>query len=228
VTQFTRVREVLHSQCAALQLYCRMRTKVMRAIGVRVVAHASFASQKSVSKTNPFRKDDMNAIARGAILALMLGCGLAEAQQGGPIETRLEARKVVRAADGKEGFAEAAAARPGDVIEYTATYRNTSKQAVRDLEATLPIPPNTEYVPGSAKPAAVKASVDSRNWGTPPLVRKVVRDGRSIEEQVPVREYRYLRWFPGELGGEKAVSFTARVRVVDDLTPSEPGKGGTK
>lgn len=170
----------------------------------------------------------MNAIARCAALALMACAGFAVAQQSGPIETRLEARKVLRAADGKDAFADAAAARPGEVIEYVATYRNTSKQPVKNLEATLPIPPNTEFVPGSAQPASVKASVDAREWATPPLVRKVVRDGRSIEEQVPVREYRYLRWFPGELGGDKAVSFTARVRVVDDQTPSEPGKGGTK
>jgi uncharacterized repeat protein (TIGR01451 family) len=170
----------------------------------------------------------MKRITRSAALALMLACGLAAAQQPNPIETRLEARKVVRAADGKEAFADAAAARPGDVIEYAATYRNVSKQPVKSLEATLPIPANTEFVPGSAQPASVKASVDAREWGTPPLVRKVVRDGRSIEEQVPVREYRYLRWFPGELGGDKAVTFTARVRVVNDQTPSEPGKGGTK
>jgi uncharacterized repeat protein (TIGR01451 family) len=169
----------------------------------------------------------MNRIARRAALALMLACGVAAAQTN-PVETRLEARKVVRAVDGKETFAEAASARPGEVIEYVATYRNVSKQPVKSLEATLPIPPNTEFVPGSAQPASVKASVDAREWGTPPLMRKVVRDGRSIEEQVPVREYRYLRWFPGELGGEKAVSFTARVRVVDDGTPSEPGKGGNK
>jgi hypothetical protein len=48
-----------------------------------------------------------------------------------------------------------------------------------------------------------------------PLKRKAMRDGREIEEAVPVRDYRYLRWYPGELGGEKAMTFTARVRVVE-------------
>jgi uncharacterized repeat protein (TIGR01451 family) len=160
--------------------------------------------------------------------ALACAAPLHAQQQAGPIETRLEARKVVRAADGQESFAPAIAAKPGDVIEYVATYRNTTRQPVRNLEATLPIPGNTEFVPGSPKPAAAKASVDSRSWADMPLVRKLVRDGREVQEQVPLREYRYLRWFPGELGGEKSVTFTARVRVVDDVTAGEPGKGDGK
>jgi len=136
-------------------------------------------------------------------------------QQTGPLEVRLESRKVVAAADGKETFAPATTARPGDVIEYVATYRNTSRQPIRGLEATVPVPGNTEFVVGSTRPAPAKASVDSRTWGDIPLKRKVIRDGREVEEQVPVREYRYLRWFPGELGAEKSMTFTARVRVVE-------------
>jgi len=157
----------------------------------------------------------MKAVVRLIGIAMMVFAAPLYAQQNGPIETRLEARTVVRAADGKESFAPATAAKPGDVIEYAATYRNLSRQPVRNLEATLPIPSNTEFVPGSAKPAAAKASLDSRTWGDMPLKRKVLRDGREVEEQVPFREYRYLRWYPGELGGEKSMTFTARVRVVE-------------
>jgi hypothetical protein len=90
-----------------------------------------------------------------------------------------------------------------------------TRRPVKNLEATLPIPSNTEFVPGSPNPAAAKASVDSRAWADMPLKRKAMRDGREIEEAVPVRDYRYLRWYPGELGGEKAMTFTARVRVVE-------------
>ena len=104
--------------------------------------------------------------------ALAVACaGLAGAQQPSPIESRLEARKVVVGADGKESFAAADAARPGDVIEYAATYRNTATQPVRNLEATLPIPANTELVPGSAAPAGAKASLDSRSFEQVPLKR---------------------------------------------------------
>lgn len=146
-----------------------------------------------------------------------------------PLETTLEARKVVTAGDGKETTAPAATARPGDVIEYVATYRNTGKQPLAQLEATLPIPANTEFMPGTERPATAKASLDGRSFQDMPLKRRVRRNGVEVEEQVPVREYRYLRWYPGALAGEKAVTYAARVRVVDDRAPIEPGnKGGGK
>lgn len=156
----------------------------------------------------------MNAIRKVLGIAALVAAMPLLAQQEGPIETRLEARKVVRAADGQESFTAATDAKPGDVIEYVATYRNRARAPVRNLEATLPIPGNTEYVPMSANPPAAKASVDSRAWGNLPLTRKVVRQGVEVEEAVPVREYRSLRWSPGELGGEKTLTFSARVRVI--------------
>lgn len=141
-----------------------------------------------------------------------------------PLESRLEARKVVTAADGKEALAAAESARPGDVIEYVATYRNTGKGALTGLQATMPIPVNTELLPGSIRPATARASLDGRAFADIPLKRKVRRDGREVEEAVPLREYRYLRWSPGELGGEKSLAFTARVRVIDDRPPADAGR----
>lgn len=170
----------------------------------------------------------MKAFVKHTVLAAVCLCAALPlaAQQQNPVETRLEARKVVPAADGKETFASADAARPGDVIEYAATYRNTSRQPVKNLVATLPIPDKTEYLPGSARPANAQAGLDSSAFAAIPLKRTVTRNGARVEEQVPFREYRYLRWFPGELGADQVVTFTARVRVVDDRAPGEPGKGG--
>ncbi len=115
-----------------------------------------------------------------------------------------------------KGSSRPQAARPGDLIQYTATYRNTGKAAVRDLDATLPIPADTEYVASSARPQDAKASVDGRSFAAMPLVRRVVRDGKSVEEPVALREYRYLRWHAAELGAGQALEFTARVKVIDD------------
>jgi hypothetical protein len=44
----------------------------------------------------------------------------------------------------------------------------------------------------------------------------VLRDGRSVEEPVPYREYRYLRWHVAQLDARQSVTFSARVRVVND------------
>lgn len=164
---------------------------------------------------------------RWAIAAIAATATWAWGQGREPVETRLEARKVVRAADGTETLASADAARPGEILEYAATYRNTGKRAVTNLAATLPIPPNTELVAGSARPANAQASVDGRTFAVPPLKRRVVRDGKTVEVEIPAREYRYLRWNAPEIGGEQSLTFTARVKVADAAAPPEP-RPGTK
>ena len=67
-----------------------------------------------------------------------------QAKATGPLASELQARKVVKAADGREELASADAAKPGDVLEYTATFRNTGKTTLTRVEATLPIPDNVE------------------------------------------------------------------------------------
>lgn len=153
------------------------------------------------------------ALLAAATLCVAAVPFLSHAASNGAIETTLEQRKVVRAADGRERLVPADTVKPGDVIEYVATYRNTTREPVRNLEATLPIPAHTELVPGSARRA--KASLDARDFGDIPLKRATLRDGRQVEELVPYRDYRYLRWYAGELGAEMSVTFTARVKVVE-------------
>jgi uncharacterized repeat protein (TIGR01451 family) len=131
-----------------------------------------------------------------------------------PLESRLVARKVVLV-EGRESLVDAASAGPGDVIEYVATYRNGGKATIRGLQATLPIPPQTEFIPGSARPASAQASTDGRTFADMPLRRTVTRNGKQVQEHVPYREYRALRWNAGELGGEDSKVFSARVRVSE-------------
>jgi uncharacterized repeat protein (TIGR01451 family) len=153
------------------------------------------------------------AIFAAAALCVAAAPFLSHAASNGAIETTLEQRKVVRAADGRERLMAADTVKPGDVIEYAATYRNTTREPVRNLEATLPIPVHTELVPGSTRRA--KASLDARDFGDIPLRRTAIREGKRVEELVPYRDYRYLRWYAGELGAEMSVTFTARVKVVE-------------
>jgi uncharacterized repeat protein (TIGR01451 family) len=172
-------------------------------------------------------RSDMTKWIRAALIAALAACAPgAFAQQANALETRLEARKVVATADGKEAYAPADQARPGDVIEYVATYRNTTRQPVRNLDATLPIPAETEFLPDTDKPAGARASLDGTTWGAMPLKRTVKRDGRDVEEAVPARDYRFLRWHTDTLGAEKSAAFTARVRVIDDRGTGPPGGRG--
>jgi uncharacterized repeat protein (TIGR01451 family) len=155
------------------------------------------------------------ALGFATLIAAAAMAAHAQTASNGPVETRMEARKVVRASDGRETLIAAQVAKPGDVIEYVVTYRNTGREAVRDLEATLPIPAHTEFIHGTTRPANAKASLDASAFADMPLKRKTTRAGQEIVEAVPHREYRYLRWYPGELGPGRSVTFVARVKVVE-------------
>lgn len=159
--------------------------------------------------------------AKAALLftIAMVAVSVAHAQGGaasGGVESKLEVSKVVLK-DGKEILEPASAARPGDVLQYVAIYSNKGRSGVTNLEATLPIPPNTELIIESIKPAGAKASTGGSTFSDIPLKRKVRQaNGAEFEQVVPAREYRSLRWYPGALAAGSTVSFTARVKVIDD------------
>ncbi len=129
--------------------------------------------------------------------------------------------KVVKNAKGVEQLVDAAAVKPGDVIEYQATYKNNSKQAVSGLVANLPIPAGLEYLPKSARPGAklVEVATSNGQFAAEPLMRPSAAPGKAAEA-VPYNEYRSVRWNLGQLpaGGEAAV--TARARVEGAVAPA--------
>ena len=142
----------------------------------------------------------------------------AKSQASEPVEVQLVRRKVVLI-DAKETLQDAGTAKPGEILEETAIYTNKSKSFVTKLEATLPIPLNTELVPNSIKPAtaAVRASTDGLSFRPLPLKRKVkLANGVETEQLVPLNEYRFLRWYPGELAAGKSLNYSARFKIVDD------------
>lgn len=132
-----------------------------------------------------------------------------------PLQIKLVRSKVVLES-GREVFESAASAKPGDILEEAATYTNTSKSSLKGLEATLPVPGNTELVMASIKPANAKASVDGKTFAKLPLVQKVRQsNGVEVERPVPLALYRYLRWYPGEIAAEKSMTVTARFKVAN-------------
>ncbi len=142
-----------------------------------------------------------------------------------PVEIKLERRKVVLV-DGKETMQDATIVKPGDVLQEVATYTNNSSATVSKLEATLPVPANTELLAGSFKPNTAFASTDDKNFAAIPLKRKLkAANGVEAEQLVPVAAYRYLRWYPGDLAAGKSLVFSARFKVADDK-PAVPGASG--
>ncbi len=125
-----------------------------------------------------------------------------------PVRAELQALKISVNKDGKETAAEAKEARPGDLIEYRATYTNTSKKTISGLAATLPIPKDMQFT-GTATPAGAEASTDGKTFAMMPLKRKV---GDKVVD-VPLADYRALRWRVAELPTGKSTVVTARTRV---------------
>lgn len=136
-----------------------------------------------------------------------------------PLTATLEARKVL-VADGKEQFAAASEAKPGDVLEYRATYKNVSKKPLGAVMATLPVPATgVEYLFSSAMPAGAEASIDGTQFAAAPLKRLVqLPDGRHEQQLVPAAEYRFLRWPLGDLPAGASKTVSARMRVISEPT----------
>ena len=87
------------------------------------------------------------------------------------VEVVLQQHKVTQS--GSEEKLEAVdRIKPGEVVEYQVTYRNVSKQTVKQLQATLPIPTETEYVPSVRARENVSASTDGVNYAPVPLRKK--------------------------------------------------------
>jgi len=138
------------------------------------------------------------------------------------VESVLSSKKVTVGADKKEALTDAKNVKPGEVIEYQVTYTNKGKAAVTGLTASLPIPEGTEFIRASAKPAAgVKATVGDGKFDAIPLKRKVkTPDGKEVEQEVPLAQYKALQWALGELPAGKSTTVTARVRIAEGaLTP---------
>jgi uncharacterized repeat protein (TIGR01451 family) len=151
------------------------------------------------------------------MLCILLQMGVAHADNAAvkkDVEVTLQQFKVGKRAQA-EVLESAAQIKPGEVIEYQATYHNTTKHVISQLQATLPIPKETEYIPNTANPVGVQASVDGVNYAPVPLRRMVkLANGQMTEQDVPVVEYRSLRWALGDLSANQKKTVSARIRLA--------------
>jgi len=123
---------------------------------------------------------------------------------------------------------DAATVRPGDLVEYRATYRNQG-QVPLEVVAQLPIPLTLVYEAGSARldsDAMDKASNTGAHvqphkvaqadaqFAREPLQKTIIRsDGATVLVPVPYADYRSVQWDLGSLppGAQRAVRLRARV-----------------
>jgi uncharacterized repeat protein (TIGR01451 family) len=161
------------------------------------------------------------SIAQNGALNIAQNTAPTAAQQQSVVVPELKAYKVVKN-DNKETLAPADSIRPGETIEYQVRYLNRGGVAVKDLNATLPIPGNLQFVPGSAQPANAEASLDGKSFSALPLKRTVKDEqGNTKTVLVPAGEYRYLRWKVSSIAAGKSAEVAARAKLASlDSNPT--------
>jgi len=134
----------------------------------------------------------------------------------GPADVRVNlTAKRVAVTDGEESLVSAEKAKPGEVIQYEAVYKNDGDAAVRNIAATVPIPAGLAFVEGSTKPPAAEASLDGKTFAPIPLTKEVKTEAGVLEKKlVPVAEYRALRWVINELPAGEATTVLLRARML--------------
>ena len=76
-------------------------------------------------------------------------------------------------------------------------------------------PAGLEYMPKTASPVKILASLDGKSFAPAPLTRRVkLANGKTVVREIPVAEYRALRWSIGALGSDASRTVVARMRVA--------------
>jgi hypothetical protein len=146
---------------------------------------------------------------------------VANAPATATLRSELTVKQVVVSDNGTESLRPATEVKPNDLLQYAASYVNTSATAVKHLVASLPIPPGTQWVDASAVPRTVLASTDGKVFLPVPLVRRTKdAKGDFIDQPVPLSEYRALRWAEQVVAPGATYTVSARVRVSGLTTPA--------
>ena len=147
-------------------------------------------------------------IAKTLALSTVLGISLANgANAAEALSVNLQAKQIVTE-NGKQVLKTVNRANSGDIIQYQAIYRNNIQKPMTDLALTLPVPANMVYV-SSSSPAPTQASLDGKKFENLPILRKV--NGKMVE--VPVSQYRALRWIVKTLPAQQSTTVSLNAKV---------------
>lgn len=147
---------------------------------------------------------------RPFLRVLLFIIGLLPAARAADLETTLTA-SLVKGPITAESYSDAAAAAPGDVIRYVATFTNTTAKTIREVAASLPIPRNLELQLTSVTPAATEGSIDGKTFV--PLARLLKPKAEGGLGVAPA-SIRVLRWAPRDLAAAGSFSVEARAKVA--------------
>ncbi len=131
----------------------------------------------------------------------------------GQVKVEMKQFKVVESA-GRQTLVSAEKTKPGELLQYVATYHNSGKAAVKNVVGTIPVPNGMEYTPDPNLKAPDMAAAADGKFAPVPLKHKVMRNGVQVEEVLPYSAYRSLQWKLGTLAPDQKVEVKANVKVA--------------
>ena len=131
----------------------------------------------------------------------------------GQVKVDLKQFKVVDA-NGKQSLQSADKAKPGEIIQYVATYHNAGKAAAKNVVGTIPVPSGMEYTPDPNLKAPDMAAAADGKFAPLPLKHKVMRNGVQVEEVLPYSAYRSLQWKIGTMAPDQKIELKANVKLA--------------
>lgn len=138
-----------------------------------------------------------------------------------PLSIQLTVRSVQVNDSGAEVLGAEDAAAPGDLLQYTAVYRNRSERPLKSIVPTLPVPQGMVYVAPMGGEAPVQASLDGQVFEAFPIRRPRQAEGRGVVlAEVPFSAYRAVRWSPRDLKPGEQFTTILRARIVNDSPKS--------
>jgi len=154
-----------------------------------------------------------------ASLAFWISGAAAQDDPEGPLVAELSVERVEVDEESKEETLIAAeAASPGDLLQYTGRYTNTSEEPLAGLVINGPIPANTIFEEGGlsvSQEADLEVLIEGEAWqGLPASKTVTMQDGSKKRVPATPADYRQIRWRLTDVLAPEATLVTVyRVRV---------------
>jgi uncharacterized repeat protein (TIGR01451 family) len=142
-----------------------------------------------------------------AALAAAISLSVASAASPPAIKSVLSAGLVTHSPAGTK-ISKVTALKPGEIVAYTAVYRNTGGSAAYGLLVKLPVPQGTTYVREGTTPSPVEVSADGKTFQPLPAPSK--------DDAAVLARYRMVEWHIGSLlpGTAKTVRIFVKVNAA--------------
>lgn len=123
-----------------------------------------------------------------------------------PLAIELKALAVTEDPEGKAQFKQVEEAQPGQLLEYRATFSNTSEGVLHAVAPEIPIPEGMTLVLGSIEPKQYTVSADGRQFAAFPLLDAT---GKPLGPE----SVRAVRWAAASIPADGTITARLRVKV---------------